>query len=207
VSNSWGEPEYDGDSADEANFSAPNTVFFASTGDRAGTETPSVFPNVVAVGGTTIKRAHDGSFLQQTAWSDGGGGSSAFPVPAYQALVKGLAKRLRKHRGAPDVSMDADSNSGVVIYDSYPYQLYVYGWLVIGGTSVASPLTAGVINAAGSFAASTEDELTTIYGGYPNASNWTDITSGICGNNDASLALRGYDFCTGLGVPRGYGGK
>jgi len=78
-------------------------------------------------------------------------------------------------------------------------------WVISGGTSLASPALAGIINSAHSGASSTAEELSIIYNGaiknYPLY--WTDILSG----NNGYPALRGYDFTSGLGVPRGYGGK
>ncbi len=208
VSNSWGTAEYVGETSDESNFVGTNVVYLASTGDTAGTEAPSVFSNIIAVGGTSIHRGPNAVYVNQQAWAAGGGGSSAYvPVPSYQSSTGNIGRRVHKFRGAPDLAFDADPNSGVWIYDSYPYNGAIYGWLVIGGTSVASPAMAGVLNSAGSAAASTTDELATIYAGYRNKAYWSDIKLGVCGNNDGANALAGYDFCTGIGVPRGYQGK
>jgi len=206
ISNSWGESEFTGEGKYEKDFVSANTVFFASTGDSAGTIFPSVLQNVVGAGGTSINRnfsTHD--FVSQTTWTSGGGGSSSgIKIPKYQKPVKAVVGTMR---GVPDFSFDANPSTGVVIYDTTPYNGTVENWTVVGGTSVASPALAASVNAAGSFAASTKAELTLVYKGYTNASNWTDITSGNCGNNGGATALVGYDFCTGIGVPNGYGGK
>ncbi len=78
-------------------------------------------------------------------------------------------------------------------------------WVKTGGTSLASPALAGIINSAHSGATSTTQELTMIYNAAIKNyhSYWTDIVYG----NNGYPALQGYDFTTGLGVPRGYGGK
>jgi subtilase family serine protease len=47
----------------------------------------------------------------------------------------------------------ADPNTGVSVYDSYAYQ-GASGWMVFGGTSVASPIVAGVDALAGGRAGS-----------------------------------------------------
>jgi subtilase family serine protease len=81
-----------------------------------------------------------------------------------------------------------------------------YGvWHLTGGTSLAAPALAGIINSAHSGATSSAEELSIIYNGAQKNyhSYWTDITKG----NNGYPALQGYDFTTGLGVPRGYGGK
>jgi subtilase family serine protease len=208
VSNSWGGGESANEESYESTFTGTNVVFVASTGDSAGTIFPSVLQNVVGAGGTSINRNSSGSFESQTSWSAGGGGSSAYvPVPTYQSAIKKISKIVGKKRGVPDFSFDANPNTGVWIYDTTPYEGSVRDWIVIGGTSVASPALAAVLNSAGTFSASTATELTEVYKGYTDKANWTDITSGSCGNNGGASAKKGYDFCTGIGVPNGFGGK
>jgi subtilase family serine protease len=208
VSNSWGEGEFSGEDSYESTFAAANTVFFASTGDSHGTLFPSVLQNVIGAGGTSINRNPSHVFTDQTSWVDGGGGiSSQIAIPSYQAAEKKVAKVVGKKRGVPDFSFDANPNTGVVIYDTTPYEGETLDWAVVGGTSVASPALAASINAAGSFAASTVAELTTIYGDYTTKADWTDITSGNCSNKGNIQAKKGYDLCTGIGVPNGYAGK
>jgi subtilase family serine protease len=208
VSNSWGGGESSGENSYESTFSGTNVVFFASTGDSPGTEFPSVLQNVVGAGGTSINRDGNHNFVSQTTWSSDGGGISKYvPVPSYQSAIKKVSKIVGKFKGVPDFSFDANPNTGVVMYDTTPYEGSVLDWLVVGGTSVASPALAASINSAGSFAASTSAELTTAYKGYTNKANWTDITSGSCDNHGQIDAKKGYDLCTGIGVPNGYAGK
>lgn len=207
VSNSWGEGEFSGESSYESTFTGGNVVFFASTGDSPGTEFPSVLQNVIGAGGTSINRTN-GNFTSQSTWTDGGGGDSKYiTIPTYQAAIKKIKKIVGKDRGVPDFSFDANPDTGVVMYDSTPYEGQVLDWLVVGGTSVASPALAATLNSAGSFAASTAAELTTVYNGYTNTANWTDIVLGTCSNGGGNKAKKGYDYCTGIGVPNGYGGK
>jgi subtilase family serine protease len=209
ISNSWGGSEFSGETTYDSHFKTSMIVYFASTGDSAGTEWPSVSPYVVAVGGTTTSRVNSGStfgnFIGEAAWENGGGGLSTYePRPSYQSSLPKATHRL-----VPDVSSDANPNTGVWVYDNNP----VNGccWFVFGGTSVASPSWAGIVNAAGHFAASSSAELTSIYGAYASATNYpadyNDISYGLCGFYDGNIAVAKWDPCTGIGSPKGYVGK
>ena len=105
-------------------------------------------------------------------------------------------------RGSPDMSFDADPNSGVYVYDTTPYQRSV-GWWVVGGTSLSSPALAGIVNLAGHFSASTFAELGTAYGNIGSA-NFRDILTGAAGGNSCAS---GWDAVTGVGSPLGLVGK
>lgn len=208
VSNSWGGSEFSGETSDDSHFVQSGVVYFASTGDSAGTEWPSVSPNVVAVGGTTTSRVNSGAtfgnFAKEVAWEDGGGGLSAYePRPSYQSVLPSATNRQ-----VPDVSSDANPNTGVWVYDNNP--LNGCCWFVFGGTSVASPSWAGIVNRAGHFATSTNAELTTIYNAYAStsyAADYNDISYGRCGFYDGNIATTKWDPCTGVGSPKGYVGK
>src|SRR5262249_13215500 len=106
-------------------------------------------------------------------------------------------------RGVPDFSFDADPNTGVSVYDSTSCQGLV-GWLVFGGTSVASPSLAGIVNNAAHHNGS--NELSIVYSGLASAypKNCRDITSGNAGSNRAAT---GWDFVTGIGSSLGLQGK
>ena len=209
ISNSWGGSEFSGETSMDTHFVKAGIVYFASTGDTAGTQWPSVSPNVVAVGGTTLGRVNSGpnlgNFFFEAAWEDGGGGVSQFePRPAYQSPLPAST-----HKRVPDVSADANPNTGVWVFDHNP--VLGSGWFTIGGTSAAAPLWAGIVNAAGHFATSSIAELTTIYIAYSTpasyAVDYNDITLGFCGFFDGTLAVTKYDLCTGVGSPKGTGGK
>ncbi len=64
-----------------------------------------------------------------------------------------------------------------------------------------------IVNSAGSFAQSSNAELTTIYLNMGVAANFTDITKGFCGYYMQDSAVKGWDFCTGVGSPVGLQGK
>jgi len=205
ISNSWASGEAPQEAAFLSSFKANDVVFLASSGDSPGTSYPAVLPDVVAVGGTSINRAADGTYEGQTTWSIGGGGISGYlAIPAYQ---HGVAAVVGKQRGSPDIALVADPSTGVWIYDSTPYSGEVLNWTIIGGTSVASPASAGLINSAGHFYESSADELSVIYAHLGDTAAFTDITEGSCVNAPSGNASVGYDLCTGVGAPFGPRGK
>ena len=100
------------------------------------------------------------------------------------------------------MSFDADTNSGVYVYDTTPYQ-GGRGWWMVGGTSLASPALAGVVNLAGHFSAATFVELATVYSNSGTA-NFRDILTGTAGTHTCAS---GWDAVTGVGSPLGLVGK
>lgn len=211
VSMSWGSSEFSGESSYDSYFPQTNNndvVYFAAAGDSGGqTLYPSVSPDVVSAGGTTVNRNSSGDFVSETTWSSGGGGPSSYElIPSYQAPVANLAG---KKRGTPDFSFDASPNSGVFVYDSTAYD-GSKGWWLVGGTSVASPSLAGIVNLANSFNSSSTVELEHLYSSICagvtstscTSSTFYDITSGSAGRYRAAT---GWDFTTGLGSVRGLG--
>ena len=199
LSMSWGGSEFTAESFYDGYFTQAGVVYFASSGDSPGVIWPSTSPFVVSVGGTSISRnSTTGAFQQELAWQSGGGGPSLYePLPSFQA---GLKRIPQTSRATPDVSADADPSTGVWVYAS-PY------WYVVGGTSVAAPIWAGIVNAAGSFSSASQNELATLYANRGNTSDFTNIVLGSCGPNQGYLAAPGWDFCTGIGSPLGYSGK
>ncbi|ARM74981.1 S53 family peptidase [Acidianus manzaensis] len=126
-------------------------TFIAASGDEGGNGNnfylfpegndilPSSDPYVLAAGGATLYSS--GSSSVQTAWSGEsvygattGGYSSIFPSPWYQGL--------NGFRSVPDVVADANPYSGV------PVVYYHNEVCLVGGTSVASPTIAGIIDLA-----------------------------------------------------------
>ena len=210
VSMSWGGSEWDTESSQDYRFNQSKVVMFAATGDVEGTEYPAVSPNVVAVGGTTVTRSpYTLDFEREITWEDGGGGVSLFePLPAFQ---KSLAGEL-PGRGIPDVAADANPRTGVWVYDSYQntYSGVLQPWNIVGGTSVAAPYWAGIVNHGGSFAASSAAELALIYNTAASSSYsryYRDINYGTCGYYDGWFAQKGWDPCTGNGASTGQAGK
>src|SRR5262249_5140384 len=84
------------------------------------------------------------------------------------------------------------------------------GWITVGGTSVATPLIAGIYGLAGNARHVTVGHL------YRHRRDFFDVTRGsnvvigspkqACGNDYLCTARRGYDAPTGLGTPDGLGG-
>jgi subtilase family serine protease len=233
VSMSWGGGEFVGEDAndscanpDDSCFTAPNVVYFASTGDTPGVIWPSTSPNVVAAGGLSNRR-NPSNFNTvplgyEAAWVDAGGGQSAIePIPAYQSSWLAVTKVCgTTYRCVPDVSFDADPNTGVYVYDTFPIYGFEYAeWIVVGGTSVSAPALAGIINNAagrtgGSFAASSNAELTKMYGNLTSTTVFDEafsvVTYGYCGfymGFAAGTAAAPWNFCTGLGAVHTYTGK
>jgi kumamolisin len=201
VSMSWGFTEFSAETGFDRNFNQPGVVYVASSGDVGGQRNyPAVSPYVVAAGGTTLTYNSSGQFLSESAWSNGGGGPSTFESrPPYQNSIVSL---VGSKRGTPDVSFDADPQSGVAMYDSTPCA-GLSGWLVAGGTSLSSPAVAGIINLAGHFYASSDIELNVIYS-HSGTTDFRDITSGQAGPYKAT---KGWDFATGEGSGLGTEGK
>ncbi|HEU5419901.1 MAG TPA: S53 family peptidase [Streptosporangiaceae bacterium] len=109
---------------------------------RRVVEWPATDPLVTAVGGTAMTLSPAGRRLRpDTAWNDSGGGRSAvFARPAYQS---GVSDVTGGRRGIPDISMDGSCVSSVAIYASYPGTSG--HWQTICGTSMSTPLFAGIV--------------------------------------------------------------
>lgn len=203
VSMSWGGGEFSGETSYDSVFLTPNghqgVTFLASTGDD-GTPAgyPALSPNVVAVGGTSLDIDSSGDYLGESAWSDGGGGiSQVESQPSYQVgKVNGTSST---HRTVPDVSMDADPNTGVYVLDSF-----AGGWYQVGGTSLSCPMWAGLVSIANQGRAlNGESSLNGLTQTLPTlynlpSSDFHDVTTG---SNGTYSAGPGYDLTTGLGTP------
>jgi subtilase family serine protease len=101
---------------------------------------PATDPLVTAVGGTQLDlRASGVRRTADVAWSGSGGGRSiVFGRPSYQYSVR---KLTGSRRGVPDISMDASCASTVSVYSSFSGA----SWIGLCGTSVATPLFAGIV--------------------------------------------------------------
>ncbi len=113
---------------------------------------------------------------------------------------------MGSYRGVPDISSDSNPDTGVWVF--YGGRLGGGpGWYVVGGTSVAAPTVAGIVNLSGHFASSTTAELTTMYANRGVAGDFRDINYGFCGPYSGFLANTGWDLCSGIGSPLGLAGK
>jgi kumamolisin len=191
-------------------FQAANALgisVFAASGDNGSrdgmsdglqhADFPASAPQAVGCGGTTLKTSGT-TITNEVVWNEGGGAtgggvSTHFPVPDYQASLHPTSANPGRKvgRGVPDVAGVADPATG--------YQVFIDGQaLVFGGTSAVAPfwagLTALIHEAAGGCVAPLQPIL------YSAPSAFTDVT---VGNNGAYKAGVGWDPCTGMGSPIG----
>jgi subtilase family serine protease len=204
---------------------ADHVTVLAATGDQGATSDkynmvdeytspavswPGTDPLVTAVGGTQLRLRPNGTRLSpDVAWNDSGGGRSiVFPRPSYQDGVQGVTGN---HRGVPDISMDASCKSPVAIYGSFngggsgP-------WTTLCGTSLATPLFAGIVALADQYAGHALGLINpAIY--QMEARHEPGIVDITTGNNSQTFtqngkrytvrgfgARRGYDLVTGVGT-------
>lgn len=200
---------------------AEGITFFASSGDEGaygGTPTtyggvlfPASSPFVTAVGGTTLyvdvtsgsiaQKSAKAKYGYEEAWSvspdysgatvsSGGGYSTLFPKPWYQASVDGSS------RGVPDVAADANPFTGMVtIVEGQTF--------VVGGTSLASPLWAGMTAILDEYLGRPLGLLNQyLYEVYANKTLYDmAFHQVVFGYNGAYYASEGYNTVTGLGTP------
>lgn len=199
VSNSYGGSESSSDPTYDASyFKHPGVAITVSSGDGGyGVEYPAASQYVTSVGGTALRRSSNSRGWTESVWSTtktegAGSGCSAYdPKPSWQ-MDTGCSKRT-----VADVSAVADPATGVAVYQTYG----ATGWVIYGGTSVASPLIAAVYADAGTPVASYP--VTDIYS---HTSSLWDVTSGStasCSPAYLCTAEVGYDGPTGLGTPDG----
>ena len=172
-----------------------NTINGVTLGPVPYQSWPAVSPYVVAVGGTVIT-TNDANPPQRDieyAWTHGGGGPSLFvDQPAYQAGVVPLPTR-----GVPDVaSQSGDLLSGynIIVRDER---------MSVGGTSLSAPLWQGIwarVSAASGLLTAdvgfANPHLYAASAAQPDS--FYDVT---LGTNGLNIALPGWDYTTGLGVP------
>jgi len=156
---------------------------------------PSSDPLVTAAGGTSIGVGSDGTFTGQTGWGTmkatlnttsgqwntpaflygaGGGCSALFSEPTYQVGTNADGM-CPGNRGVPDISMDADPNTGFLVGETqtFPHHVIQYDQYRIGGTSLASPLFAGILALADQAAGTSIAEANVLL--YSLGSSITDV--------------------------------
>jgi subtilase family serine protease len=209
ISNSYGGSESSGETSYDSYYNHPGIAVTVSSGDGGyGVEYPASSPYVTAVGGTSLKKASNTRGWTETVWSTSstegaGSGCSAYePSLSWQQSIAALAAVCSK-RAVADTSADADPYTGVNVYDSYSYQGQS-GWLIFGGTSVASPIIGSVYALAGNSSSVSNSSYL-----YSHASSSTifDVTTGSTASCGSILctAAAGWDGPTGLGTPDGAG--
>ena len=237
MSTSWGLCEASSGNAELAALdnifkqgAAQGQAFFSAAGDSGAydcndntlaVDSPADDPNVVGVGGTTLNTGTGGSYSSESVWSNpadtsrspngaggGGGISSYFTQPSYQSGPGVSNSYSNGYREVPDVSADADPNTGYSVYctvaaagcsSSTP-------WIAVGGTSAAAPLWTSLIADSNEYLAglskptfgSASAELYKLFNTTQTYSAYHDVTSG---NNLYYPATTGYDLASGIGTP------
>jgi subtilase family serine protease len=201
-----------------AEAAAQGQTFFASTGDTGSscpvaptngvpasgpidTSYPASSPYAVGVGGTTLDTTDSDAYVAEIAWYAAGGGAS--PVENGGYWQSGVVPTATADvRGLPDIALDADPNTGALIYvDGKPLQ--------IGGTSLSSPLALGfwtrLQSTHGNRLGFAAPKLYRLYAKAQGANaplppssvrGFHDIVLGTIGGY---VATPGWDYTTGLG--------
>jgi hypothetical protein len=217
ISISWGQAASQWNSSDRAATDlaiqqalSQGVLVFCASGDSSLDDgTPSPTPDYPCaslhawgVGGTTLSLNPDGAISSEKAWGDGnsqdegggGGFDPSVPIPEWQRQAVQASYPGNNFRACPDSSLNGDPASG--------YQIVSGGaWMVVGGTSASTPMTAGCV--AGLLSALPGP----IRGGlgpilYPKIkSAFRDV---VLGSNGLP-AIAGYDVATGCGSINGPG--
>ncbi len=182
--------------ASSGDYTFPGVTTIAASGDLGypapSNDFPAALPGVTAAGGTTLEPASASGAqtvraFTESAWSGAGSGCNlAATKPAWQTDTGCTG------RSYADLSADADPDTGMQVYDSGDS-----GWVVVGGTSEASPLIAAyyaLVGATGQGPA----------WAYANQSLLNDPVTGSNGSCAASISYictagPGYDGPTGVG--------
>ena len=224
ISTSWGLSENhisasfrNSENAIFQQMAAQGQSIYAASGDKGAydngstlsVDDPASQPYMVGVGGTQLFVNSGETYNHETTWNrgsagaGGGGISTVWSVPSWQA---GAAAQYRSisgygsatQRNVPDVSLDSDPNTGYAIY-------FNGGWTIYGGTSCAAPLWAAftalvnqqrIANGSGSLGFA-NPALYDIAQGGNYSSDFQDIADGS--TNRYYPAVSGYDDATGWG--------
>jgi subtilase family serine protease len=199
------------------------------------TDYPTSDPYATAVGGTTTAINSAGALAWETGWGtvkytlssdstawdllgflygSGGGESSLFAQPGYQAGITPAGAR-----GVPDVAMDGDVTTGMLIGETqtFPEGAH-YDQYRIGGTSLSSPLFAGMTalafqHAGGGvgllnstiYANASTGVFTDVTGPGPDAGNVrVDFANGLDASGGLLYSVRTFDQDTSLDVNPGW---
>ena len=220
VSTSWGMAE---DLVSSQYFQAENAIFqqmaaqgqtiYAAAGDSGAyddpnkttpvVDDPASQPYVVAVGGTSLTvDPNTGAYQSETCWDNGagngaggGGVSAVWPIPSWQAGLSTASSQT--NRNVPDVSLNADPNTGYSIY-------YDGQWTLFGGTSCAAPLWAAFTALVNQERVASQKAVLgfanpIIYSLAAGPSYEVDFNDVTTGNNLYYSAQVGYDNATGWG--------
>jgi subtilase family serine protease len=170
---------------------------------------PASDPLATAVGGTWLHATAAGTRAGPgTAWTatcgmqaGGGGQSAAFPRPAWQDPARAVTG---SSRGIPDISLSASPRTPMWVYitgNTLPGASH--GWNPAWGTSLATPLFAGIVADAAALAGHPLGLLgPALYQLDGPADGLADVTSGTTSipGTPGWPARTGYDLATGIGT-------
>ena len=172
---------------------------------------PQTMTTVTVAGGTSVyPDPSSRSGYTELAWNGAGSGCATDQPPA-EGQPKSISSLCPGGRGRAysDLSAVADPYTGVAVYDTYAYDGFPLGFIVVGGTSAASPFIGGMYARAPKDASVLGPN--TVYA--DPASDFHDITIGTnlglgqCPQfgfgNAVCDAGPGWDGPTGVGTPRG----
>ena len=176
--------------------------------------------------GTSWSPTPPGSWI----YGAGGGVSRVFAEPSYQVNVvpaSVFTTQGRTGRAVPDIAAVGDPNTGYIVGETqtFPDGTVKYSEYRLGGTSLSSPLMAGIMALADQSAGHPHGFANPLF--YAHASGFTDITNpsstvavvrtnfnnGVNASDGLSYRLRtmnqtlslrttpGWDDVTGMGTP------
>jgi hypothetical protein len=230
ITNSYGAVEgTTSNSVEQSDFNtfAPDyrhsgVIITASSGDDAfagGTQFPADVNDVVAVGGTRLTVNSNSQWVSERAWftpGNGGAGSGCSMFDTAQTWQSGAigwaATGCNTRRAVADVSADADPASGLWVWSTFTAGCDANAdprtdpcWYVVGGTSLASPIIAGIYGLAAN-SPSVPDPQALPYEHQHDLHDVTLGSTGTCGGTTICKAAVGYDGPTGIGTPNGLNG-
>jgi subtilase family serine protease len=178
----------------------PNAKFLAI-------DDPSGQPFATAVGGTNLQTLPFGGRIEKGWKGSGGGISINWPKPAYQTPVAldepgGFCSSGADHcRVTPDIAMDAAPQTGYIIFSRGLGAGSTPVWDIVGGTSGAAPLIAGITADANESAGQNLGFANPFIYQELMASDFTDITQGSNSNGTGPFFTTrvGWDHVTGRG--------
>jgi subtilase family serine protease len=207
INMSWGSNEFQKQREKDILFNNSNVVFVASSGDTTETVSyPSSSSLILSVGGSKLTLDKNDQRVTEDVWSSSGAGFSKYEMkPSYQNTLNSTTK----YRATPDICFTADPDKGFAI--CYNQSFYIFG-----GSSLSSPLAAGMIAVANQFRLLSGKHMLSSHTSspyciqnylyrriYPNHNLYLsvmyDITTGIDGH---LRPTKNYDVATGLGAPK-----
>jgi subtilase family serine protease len=210
ISNSYGSRgEFGWETLFEPFYKHAGVAITVSSGDygygnglplTGGVSYPGSSQFVTSVGGTSLVRDGSARGWTESAWAGSTSGCSAYiHKPGWQK------DRLCDKRTVADVAAVADPRTGLAVYDTFlPPDSGLAGWLVVGGTSLSSPIVAAMYAMSGHTA-----EVRYGVDPYRASNAFFDViggSNGSCGGTYLCTGVPGYDGPTGLGTPNGISG-